>query len=229
MRRRLVSLIAAVMVVALAVTAVALAQGGRGDKPSQKSGKERHAVRAHDRGGAPAGLFGQGIAGMVLDSLAGRLEVKPADLRTAVTEIATEQRDKYLKAAGLTPAELTALQSCRGHHKADKPAAGATCDQAAAKSARDKLRAAPQPDLAQLKSDAVAGLATRLGKTPEAVTTAVRAELVQRLGQAVTIGWITQKGSDLALGCFDTPASCDLKALRAEVKFFGHAGRKGHR
>jgi hypothetical protein len=89
-----------------------------------------------------------------------------------------------------------------------------------------KLRAARKahttPDLVALKTELATSLATKLNKTPDEVLTAVRAELDARLTQAVTAGWVTQKGHDLALACFDDPASCDLKALKAEVRIFGH-------
>jgi hypothetical protein len=75
--------------------------------------------------------------------------------------------------------------------------------------------------LAAKKTAYVNGLATKLGKTPDAVAAAVRAELDTRLTQAVATHWITEQGKTLALGCFDDPAGCDLKALRAEVTAFG--------
>jgi hypothetical protein len=88
--------------------------------------------------------------------------------------------------------------------------------------------ARPTPaELATLKTELATALATKLSKTPDEILTAVRAELDTRLTQAVTAGWLTQKGHDLALACFDDPATCDLKALRAEVRFFGHH-RKHH-
>jgi hypothetical protein len=92
----------------------------------------------------------------------------------------------------------------------------------------------PTPDqLAALKTELATSLATKLDKTPDAILTAVRAELDARLTQAVAAGWLTQKGHHLALACFDDPASCDLTALRAQVRFLDHGkqrnGRRHHR
>lgn len=89
--------------------------------------------------------------------------------------------------------------------------------------------ARPTPaQLATLKTDLATALATKLGKTPDEILAAVRAELDARLTKAVAQGWLTAKGHDLALACFDDPATCDLKALRAEVHFFGHKTHKRH-
>jgi hypothetical protein len=249
MRRRLTVLFTVVCVAALGVTAVALAHGGGGKDPERGTTRTTP-VKPQDAGGGPAGFFGRGLFGVVLDSLAGRLDVKPADLRKAVGAVIAEQRDKRLQAAGLTPAEIDALKACgRGHGHGFRGADGtltkrdptrvprarrstAACDTDAAKSAIAKLRAAAnaKPDLVALKADLAQSLATKLGKTPDQILAAVRAELDARLTQAVTIGLVTQKGHDLALACFDAPATCDLTALKAEIKFPGHrAGGKGDR
>jgi hypothetical protein len=247
MRRRLTLLFTVLCIAALGVTAVALAQG---DKKDGKRGDGRPASaeqHRHGRGGPGPFLGGHGLLGVVLDSLAGRLSVQPADLKKAVREVVAERQDEKLQAAGLTRAEIDALKTCRrtrGLHRragafkkrdaARIPRAhrsGAACDTDAAKSGIAKLRAAgkTKPDLAALKADLAQSLATKLGKTPEEILTAVRAELDARLAQAVGIGLVTQKGHDLALACFDDPAACDLQALRAEVRFRGHHGRKGDR
>jgi hypothetical protein len=217
--RRLVVVLSSVLAVALAVTAVAIAAGGGGDKPT--SSKQHRAVHAKrlmgDRGIERA--LGGGIAGMVVDSLAGRMNVKPADLRAAIAQTFVEQKQAFLTSAGLTQADIDNLQACHRDGHGARKAQAATCDQAAAKAAVQKLKAAAQkPDLAKLKTDIAASLASKLGNTPDAVLAAVRGELAQRLDQAVGIGLITAKGRDLALGCFDTPASCDLEALQGEVK-----------
>jgi hypothetical protein len=225
-RRRLVAVIASVLAIALAVTAVAFAAGGGGDKPtSTKQRGTAHAKRfAHDRG--LDRMLGGGIAAMVVDSLAGRLQVKPADLRKAAVATFVEQKQAFVKSAGLSQADIDNLEACRGWHRRAK---SATCDRAAAKASLQKLKAAARkPDLAKLKTDVAASLASKLGKTPDAVLTAVRAEVAQRLDQAVGIGFVTAKGRDLALGCFDNPAGCDLKALQAEVRFGGHGSGRRH-
>jgi hypothetical protein len=214
MSRRVIAVLTAVCLAALSVTAVALASGGGSDHQDGAAKKHR-APAAKQRG------IGGGILGVALTSLAQRLDVAPVDLRAAVTAIAREQAAKKAAAAGLTPEEIAALKACRtARHGAS------TCDRAAAKSGRAKLKALPKPDLTALKAELATSLATKLSKTPDEVLTAVRAELDARLTQAVTAGWLTQKGHDLALACFDTPATCDLKALRAEVRFFGHGHAK---
>jgi hypothetical protein len=239
MRRRLTLLLSVLCLAALGVTAVALASGG--DKKETK-----RAAKAHRTGGAAhGGPFG-GMVGVVLDSLATRLDVPPADLRKAIGEVVAEQRQKHLQAAGLTQPEIDALKACRGDraqlrhrngiNKRDRarvPSArrgSAACRTDAARSARQKLKAAKaKPDLVAIKAELAQSLATKLGKTPDAVLTAVRAELDQRLTQAVGIGLVTQQAHDLALACFDDPASCDLAAARAAFPFgHRHAGPGAH-
>jgi hypothetical protein len=84
----------------------------------------------------------------------------------------------------------------------------------------------PTPEqLAALKTELAGSLATKLDKTPDEILTAARAELDARLTQAVAAGWLTQKGHDLALACFDDPASCDVNALRGAV--LGHGKQRG--
>ncbi|HEV7751148.1 MAG TPA: hypothetical protein VGO71_06390 [Baekduia sp.] len=239
MRRRLTVLLTVLGLAALGVTAVALASGG--DKTDIKRTGD---AKVHRTGGAShGGPFG-GMAGVVLDSLATRLSVQPADLRKAIGEIAADQRQKRLQSAGLTQPEIDALKACRGDRKqlrhrdgvkkrdparvrpARKDVAACTAD--AARSARQKLKAAAKvkPDLVALKAELAQSLATKLAKTPDAVLTAVRAELDQRLTQAAGIGLVTPQAHDLALACFDDPASCDLAAVRAAFPHFGlrHAG-----
>lgn len=79
-------------------------------------------------------------------------------------------------------------------------------------------RTATPDQRAALKRRLAADLAGRLGTTPERVVAAVRGELVDGLRLAVAVGAVTERGRDLALACFDAPASCDLAALRAEVR-----------
>jgi hypothetical protein len=221
MSRRVLAVLTACCVVALSATAVALAHGGG-------TGSDGRAKK-HEQAPAKHRVLGGGMLGIALTSLAQRLDVAPADLRAAVKAVVQEQMAKRLAAAGLTPEETAALKSCRAAaaRHGIKPRAAA-CDTAAARSAAAKLKAARQakPDLVALKTELATSLATKLDKTPDEVLTAVRAELDARLTQAVAAGWLTQKGHDLALACFDTPATCDLKALRAEVRFFGLHHRK---
>jgi hypothetical protein len=236
MSRRLLALLTACCV-ALSVTAVAAFAHGNG---SHHRGKTRHA-KVH-RTGQPANFLGAGLFGASVNSLAQRLSVDPADLRTAIKQTLADERTRQLTAAGLTPEEIAALQSCRFSHvgarggtKGRREAAkkharaahhlrGANCDAATLKSAHDKLKAAPRPDYNAIKTDLATELAQKLGKTPDDVIAAVRAELDARLTQAVTAGWLTQKGHDLALACFDDPNSCDVRALKGEFRFPGHHG-----
>jgi hypothetical protein len=88
--------------------------------------------------------------------------------------------------------------------------------------ARAKFRSG---DLAGLKADLAAHLADELDRTEQQVLGAVRAELVAKLAKGVAFGMLTERGRDLALGCFDAPADCDLDAVKAEARFFGHHRR----
>jgi hypothetical protein len=236
MSRRLLAVLTACCIAALSASAVALAHGNGGHHDAV-----RHGGKAH-RTGRPADFLGAGLFGASVDSLAQRLSVDPATLRTAIRQTIAEERAKQLAAAGLTTDEIAALKACRGHgprfaarggKKGRRAAARAAhhtanadadCNAAALTSARAKLKAAKQakPDYNAIKSDLATSLAQKLGKTPDEVLTAVRAELDARLTQAVTAGWLTQKGHDLALACFDDPNSCDVRALKAEVRFPGH-------
>jgi len=175
MSRRVLAVLAVCCIAALSVTAVAFAHGG-GGKDGSSGKSHHHQRRAHAK--PPADFVARGLFAASLDSLAQRLSVEPAALRTAVKAVVREQRAKK-------------------HHKA-------------------------KPDLAALKTELATSLATKLGKTPDEVLTAVRAELDARLTQAVQAGWLTQKGHDLALACFDDPNACDMKALKGEVCLFGH-------
>jgi hypothetical protein len=230
MSRRLLALLTVCCIAALSASAVALAHGTGG-------GRRHHPRAAHQgkvhRAGQPAGFLGAGLFDAAVNSLAQRLSVDPAALRTAIRQTVADERARQLAAAGLTADETAALKHCRGgiakrlpHHQKARAAhrrSAAACDTAALRSARAKLKAAPKPDYAAIKADLAAGLAQKLGTTPEAVLAAVRAELDARLTQAVTAGWLTQKGHDLALACFDAPGSCDVRALKAEIRFPGHA------
>lgn len=228
MSRRFAAVLSICCIAALSVSAVAVAHGGSGDRDGKRSGHhgKRHAPTQLLNGG----MFGAGLAGV-----AQRLDVAPADLRAAVKAVREEQWQKRLTAAGLTPEEIAALKACRHHgfqrsHHGDGDDDGASCDSAALMSAVEKLKAAPKPDRATLKTELATALAAKIGKTPEEVLAAVRAELDERLTRAVAAGWLTQKGHDLALACFDDPAACDVAALRAEVRWHGkrHGDNKRH-
>jgi hypothetical protein len=85
-----------------------------------------------------------------------------------------------------------------------------------------RLRDATPAQLAALKRQLTRDLAGELGVPRERVVAAVRAELEQALGVAVTFGAITKRGRDMALACFDDPAACDLAAMRREHPFRRH-------
>lgn len=240
MSRRLLAVLTACCIAALSVTAVAFAHG-TGGRHHDHAGK--HAASAH-RTGHPGSFLGAGLFGASVNSLAQRLSVDPATLRTAIKKAISDERAKQLAAAGLTPDEIAALQGCRGARfaarggekgrravtkraRAAHHTAGAGCDPATLKFALTKLKAAPKPDYNAIKADLAASLAQSLGKTPDEVIAAVRAELDARVTQAVTAGWLTQKGHDLALACFDDPNSCDIKALKGEFRFPGHGAPSG--
>src|SRR3954469_6278794 len=198
MSRRLIVVLSGLLACALAVTAVAFAHGGSGDQGQRVKQRGTHHAKRLPRERGMERALGQGIVGMVFDSLAGRLSVKPADLRRAVVAVAMEQKQAFLQSAGVTQAEQDNLKACVRGHRWDRgngkgKASGAPCDPAAAKATIQKLRTF-KPDLAKLKTDLAASLATKLGKTPDQILTAVRAELAQRLDQAVGIGFVTAKG-----------------------------------
>jgi hypothetical protein len=77
----------------------------------------------------------------------------------------------------------------------------------------------PQSEWAALKLKLAEDLGAELDRSPDAVLAAVRAELSAKLDLAVTFGAVTARGRELALACFDDPASCDVAALRGEVRF----------
>ncbi|WCB93782.1 hypothetical protein DSM104299_02498 [Baekduia alba] len=130
-----------------------------------------------------------------------------------------------LPASFLTRGPLAASVTSLAQRLGVDPRALRTAIRAVVKEQLAEQRKAPRkakPDLTALKADLATSLAAKLGKTPDEVLAAVRAELDARLTQAVQAGWLTQKGHDLALACFDVPASCDVKALKGEVRVHGH-------
>jgi hypothetical protein len=227
MRRSVTLLVACLLTAALVVGAVGLASAGH-DGPAQ--GQQRTSAPAkakpiadrHARGDRDAhGAHGV-IATMILSSLAGRLEVEPAKLRRAATDVARDQWQQRL--ATLSPAQRSALVACKGRAARKGARRPGGCDRRAARAALRTLKASVLADLPALKQQLAAAVAAKLGVTPEKLLEAVRAELEQRLGQAVAMGLVSEKGRGLALQCFDDPASCDVDALRSEVRH----GRLGH-
>lgn len=201
-------------VLALALATGTVAAIASGDDGSRSAGDDRRAEhRAHHGRG-----FHRALHRAVIRSLSDRLGVERKPLRTSVRAVVREQRRAHLAAAGVTDAELAALKACRrGHHRMRRKARRARCDRAAARSARTKLRA-HEPDLAAIKQSASASLAAKLGVSQDDLLTGIRAELAARLDQAVMIGFVTERGRELALACFDAPAGCDRAELRREIR-----------
>lgn len=241
----------------VAVATSSSGDGDSGSEPRAESkpvSAERIASREGPRSRGHRGL-GNGMFRMVvkqvLASSAGRLGVTEKQLRDALHVVGKSAKERRFAAAKLTAADRAALKACRGghnrgghrgfdrgrDHRDDRGArssrrrgATADCDRKAARGALRKLKASKKNvDLAAEKQALANDLAKELKLEPAKVIEAARAELVERLGQAVGLGFVSEKGRTLALGCFDAPASCDVKALHAEVKIPGHGGmRRGH-
>jgi hypothetical protein len=224
MRRSVTLLVACLLTAALVVGAVGLASAGhdgpaQGQQRTSAPAKAKPVADRHARGDRDAHGV---IATMILSSLAGRLEVEPAKLRRAATDVARDQWQQRL--ATLSPAQRSALVACKGRAARKGARRQGRCDRRAARAALRTLKASVLADLPALKQQLAAAVAAKLGVTPEKLLEAVRAELEQRLGQAVAMGLVSEKGRGLALQCFDDPAACDVDALRAEVRH----GRLGH-
>ncbi|HET6508496.1 MAG TPA: hypothetical protein VFG42_17015 [Baekduia sp.] len=82
MSRRLLTVLTVVCVIALSVTAVALARSSSSSHPSKRGTHHAAKARGHARGPWRAALTG----------VARRLDVSPADLRAAITTVAAQQR-----------------------------------------------------------------------------------------------------------------------------------------
>lgn len=233
MRRITLLAIAVLCGAGLTAGTVTLASSGEGDRAAERRQGTAPKRGAH-RPGHGRGLH-RAIKRMVLKSLAGRLDVEPRALRLALRKVARERWAARLEQAGLSTSEIAALKAChrhahrRAHRRAGAPARSratrSACDRAAARSARRKLQAAPDPDLAAIKNDAAAALAAELSVPEDKLLEAVRAELVQRLDQGVGIGLLTSEVRDQALACFDTPATCDLRALHRSARMHGRQHR----
>lgn len=246
MPRRIVLSLSAVLALVLGAATIAFAAGGSSTTPTTSTSTSGTSPTApvkqgfgkHGLGGPGGGMFGM-LRGMVLSSFADRLGVKKDDLKTAIEAVAKDQFAKQATAAGLTDAEKTALEAChhgfggfgKGGGGAGTYPGGSTtapkCDRTAARSAFDRLKALPKPDLGALKTELSDALGAKLGITGAKVLEAARAELSARLDQAVKISFLTADGKTKALACFDTPGSCDLKALRGTFRFGGHGGGPG--
>ncbi len=236
MSRRLLVVLSAVVAAVLAAATLAIASGGetssktatatttttaQATMPTTPARHGKRGGRGH-HGGAMARM----VQRVVLASFAGRLGVEPAALKTAIHDIAEEQFAKTATQAGLTKAQTDTLVACHlARQTHARKARSAACDRTVIRPAIKKLKALPVPDLAALKTELSDTLAAKLGApvTGATVLTGARAELDERLGQAVALGFVSAKGRTLALACLDTPATCDIKALRKMVR--GHGGQ----
>jgi hypothetical protein len=210
----------------------ASASGAQGSFASSYAAKQGHRNRGGRRHGHGHGL-GWGPMGLAFKGLADRLNVTPAKLREAAMGVKKRALDRAVADGTITQAERDALEAC---FKSRGRSSG--CDRAKARAAHRKLHRAikqrVKTDAAGLKAQVIDDLAAELGKQPSEVEAAARAELVELLDKGVKFGLVTEKGRDLALGCWDKPNECDRAALKAEVKkrFRGrghrHGGRRAH-
>ncbi len=252
MPRRLAALSALVLALVLAAGTLAIASGDKGSSstttatapataPAPAAAK-RAPARGMRPGAGHGGPMMKLVRKVILDSFAGRLQVTPAALRTGVHAVAVDQFAKAAKQAGLTDAQTSALKAChvarvgarktKAARKSQRRTRAAACDRTVIRPALKRLKALPAPDLAAKKAELSDALAAELDTTGAKVLEAARAELVQRLGQAVGFGVLTEAGQTKALACFDTPGTCDPKALRAELRgplaAMAAAGHRGH-
>ena len=209
----LAALLAAVL--ALAVSAVTLA-GGRsseGSRPVARSLAGHHATH-------------RGMHARMLADLAERLGVTTDQLRTAIRGVKRRTLDRAVERGAITPQQRDALAACLARRAGGTEA----CDRRLARRAFRALRRDAKPStFAQRKRELAGDLAAELGRPEDEVVAAVRAELAEKLDRAVAFGVLSERGRTLALGCFDEPASCDLRALRSEVRMPGWHGRREHR
>jgi len=231
MRRSLLLVTLLALLAGLTVTAVTAAGGRddrsdrapRADRADRAAGSSSAFARASARFGRREGRARRGHGGghhralraMVLGDLAERLQVTPAQLREALRGVKRRSLDRAVQRGTITAAQRDAVAACLARPRT-------SCDRAAARPALRALRRdARRGDLAARKQELAEDLGTELGQPPEAALTAVRAELSAKLDLAVTFGAAGARGRELALACFDDPATCDVAALRREVRF-GH-------
>ena len=245
-RRSILIALSAALLAGLAVAGVTLAgqgDGGGGDatraeRSSAPAGHTRVGPAHFRRGahGKPGHRGGQrrlfGPLRLAVRGFAERLDVTPKRLREAMRGVKRRQLDRAVSDGVITGAERSALEGCMKARRAR----GARCDGDRARSAHRKLQRklhSRTADLARAKQLFFADLAAELGKPQADVERAARAELAELLERAVDAGFVTDRGRDLALACFDTPADCDRGAVRRELRprlgghGFGH--RRGHR
>jgi hypothetical protein len=208
------------------------ASSAQGSFASNYAAKRNHGKR---RGGRHGHRHGHGMLfgplALAFNGVAERLGVERSELHDAVKGVKRRALDRAVSDGTISQAERNALEACM------KSRRGSGCNRAQARAAHRKLHRAVKQrlknDAAGLKAQLLDDLAAELGggKTADEVGDAIRAELVELLAKGVTLGFITEKGRELALACWDDPNSCDRQALRAEIRkrFRGHrhGGRRG--
>jgi hypothetical protein len=207
--------------------AYASKQGNRPGNGNRRGGRRGGHHHGHGMGFGPLAIAFRGLAD--------RLGVTKAQLREATLGVKKRALDRAVTDGTITQAERDALDACIKAH--GKKRSG--CNRATARAAHRKLHRAikqrVKTDAAGLKTQVLEDLAAELpgNKTAAEIDAAARAELASLLDKGVMLGLVSEKGRELALGCWDKPNECDRAALRAEVKkrFRGHrhGGRKGGR
>ena len=201
----------------------------QGNRSNGRRGGRLHGHRGHGLGFGPLGIAFRGLAD--------KLGVTPAQLREAAQGVKKRTLDRAVSDGTISQAERDALDACIKSH-----GRGSGCDRKTARAAHSKLHKAlkqrARTDLAGIKSQLIDDLAAELpgGKSAAEVEAAMRATLVDLLDKGVKFGLVSEKGRELAIGCFDDPANCDRAALKAEIKkrFRGrghghrHGGRRAH-
>lgn len=249
MRRSvLVAIVVGALVGVIAVGSVSLAGSDSSDKTaspgsqnaSQASFKSAYAAK-RNRGGRHGGRHGGrrhgnalrfGPLAMALSGVADRLGVSKDELIAAGKGVKDRALDRAVSDGTITQAERAALEECMKTHgqRRERGQRGANCDRRVARRAHRKLerefRQRLRNDRDGLKKQLVADLAAELGKDPSEVEDALRAELVELLDTGVKLGLVSEDARKLALGCWDDPNGCDLKALRREVKRSHGRGRR---
>ena len=219
MRRPLLIALLAAVVAALSVSAVTLAGGRDADRSDRRAAKADHPERSASAGGAHRSMHRM-VRREVLRGLADRLEVTPRELREALRGVKRRSLDRAVERGTITAEQRAVVDTCLADRR--------SCDRSAIRPVLRALHADARPAAwPERKRELAEDLAAELGREPAEVIAAVRAELSSKLDLAVTIGVVSERGRELALACFDDPASCDVAALRAEVRFGDGHGRRG--
>lgn len=210
--RKVLLVVAAASAVAVPTT-VAVAGGEDDQAPAAAAAGARDATTkaaiAH-KAATRAGTHGK-RHGFVLRGLAQRLGVSTDELVLAGRAAVGGALEDVAVQSGL---KTDALRACVTRSSA--------CDRRAARRQARALHRdldVEELDLVALKRSLATDLAAGVGKDAGAVLSAVRAELATKLSFAQTVGFIKPPQRELALGCFDAPASCDLDALHRAFAF----------